>query len=63
MFNCQGCKAPTGPGVSPVMRVEMTRVTQYKNWSSEGEEIISRGWEIVKEIALCPACAKGTEAF
>ena len=62
MFKCQFCHTQQPPHVSPQMTVVATRAMQYVNHNSEGVIIHSQGWEIVKEIALCPSCASAAVA-
>lgn len=59
MFNCHKCQAPTGPRVKPKLRVIESRHREYLN--SKGE-VGSKGWEIIKEVNLCPPCDRGQEA-
>jgi len=49
-FRCEKCGKVAPKGVSPVMEVIETRPKTYPNGG--------HGTEIVKEIKLCPECAK-----
>lgn len=56
MFRCQNCGVTTAPKVKANFMVVQSRDVVYVNHNMEGDEIISKGKEIVKEIKVCPAC-------
>lgn len=66
MFNCDVCKTPTGPRISPIVRVgKRPKVYTFFRLDPETEGMVpasSRGSEIVKEYKLCADCAKAVDA-
>ena len=54
MFICEKCKSNIGPSVSPTMIVTERREKVYPPRTKDDREGL--GWEIVKEIRVCPAC-------
>lgn len=62
-FRCHFCKEVSEPGVSSVMVVLETRDKVYEERRKE-KKIIDRGgkgFETVREVISCKACAKGRE--
>lgn len=55
-FICGKCHKPTPPRTPTASVVVETRKMQYRNFNADGEEIVSKGSEIVKEINCCPDC-------
>ena len=53
MFNCQLCNGISKPHQRPSKVVVERRPKTYTNYSG----LISHGWEIVRELAVCAACA------
>ncbi len=61
MFKCQNCST-TVPAGQPMNKVVTEK--RHKNYENfikrgmfdKGRMVYSEGWEIVKEIAACPAC-------
>ena len=53
MFRCQKCQQLTKPGESQRKMVVERRDKTYILPNGE----ITEGWEIVREIFLCPSCA------
>lgn len=49
MFNCQLCTRTIGPRISPAVVVTKKRM-------------LKKGWEIVEEINVCPACSESMES-
>jgi len=66
-FRCDNCHGQVKSGIPQVKRVTRKRERAYKlkpqlNKLKDDDEIVpkkteSKGWEIVKEVALCPKCA------
>ncbi len=56
-FICGQCHKVVDKHISPVMKTIITRSVVYVNYDMDGDEVISPGEEIVKEIAVCPSCA------
>jgi len=54
MFNCEGCKTTQAATVKPHRIVAEKRQQTYTN-----NGVITRGWEIVREINLCDECFEG----
>jgi hypothetical protein len=54
MFKCAKCKKTIGPSVSPVTVVTEKREKKYPARTPQDRE--GTGWEIVKEIQVCPNC-------
>lgn len=54
MFKCGQCGRQVGPRVKQHMLVVETRPVLHRN--SVGQ-VISKGTETAKEIAVCPQCA------
>lgn len=61
MFKCISCKKLQDKYISPVKVILETRERQYTNevrLEPRGSRVIqSSGWEIVKEISVCPTCS------
>jgi hypothetical protein len=55
MFNCAFCKKPQPPGTRVTKVVIERREKQYPDVGTRG----GKGWEIVKEVDACVACAVG----
>lgn len=55
MYKCQACKAQSEPGEKQRHVVTETRPKTYIN--GEYGEKISKGTEIVKELAVCEKCS------
>lgn len=51
MFNCESCKTTQEPRIKPHRVVTQARKQSYNN-----NGIISKGWEVVKEILICDEC-------
>ncbi len=67
MFRCAKCKQSVGPRVPQVKVVTETRQRSYENVVMVENEktgrmdpvtVRSEGSEIVREVAMCPQCAK-----
>ena len=67
MFKCEDCGKSIGPRVAPKMVVTERRERDYsttikKEDDYRGREvkqrIVSKGWEIVKELKCCSDCAE-----
>ena len=62
MFRCGQCQENVGPGVPQVLVTVEIRKREYQNDVPDPNRDeatmrkVSQGWEIVKEIRLCPAC-------
>lgn len=56
-FICGQCHHVVAHHISPSMKTIRTKPVVYVNYDLEGDEVISKGEEIVKEIGICPACA------
>ena len=54
MFKCEKCGKNIGPSISPVVVITEKREKVYPPRTKEDRE--GRGWEIVKEIRVCPSC-------
>lgn len=62
MFRCDKCKEAIGPKVSPIFMVGETRdrtyeVVSYDEETGDKSLSFSPGFEIVKELRVCPPCA------
>lgn len=57
MFKCALCHNVIGPKTKATKLVTKTRPATYYN-NVKGKEVITEGWEIVKEILICPECAE-----
>lgn len=65
MFRCQKCRKTQPEGTAPKRIVLATRPQTYVNKfkrdirDREWEELVTHGWEIVKEMTVCsdPACS------
>lgn len=62
-FKCEGCGQPQKARTQPVKIIIKTRKKEYpERWKQvSGDKPIKidnggKGWEIVKEISLCPSC-------
>ena len=57
MYKCERCGQSTAPGDKMEKIVTETRSKVYMAKNKRGREYeAGRGWEIVKEIAVCPQC-------
>lgn len=68
MFICQGCKTVSKPREPKTLVVVQTRPMEYHNppdgpYVNPLEQVISKGYETVKEIALCPPCVEAHVPF
>ena len=54
MYRCESCESLHGPRVPQFKRTIATRDKLYEK--EDGS--LSRGSEIVKEIAICPGCER-----
>jgi hypothetical protein len=62
-FKCDGCGETQGLHVKPEKVVVEKRPVSYLNRKIDPEtekvtEFVTEGWEIAKELNLCPACVK-----
>jgi len=57
-FICYQCKASTLPRLPATPIIVETRKVKYLNYDAEGDEVHSKGTEIVKQVNVCPSCAE-----
>jgi hypothetical protein len=55
MFKCNNCGGQQAPGVKPQKAVIERRDKVYTD-KKDAKKIIGKGWEIVRELALCGEC-------
>lgn len=63
MFICQSCRKLSEPGMKPIRLVTERRSRSYTNYKKDetGRLIFGNpgsGWEIAKEIIVCPPCGR-----
>lgn len=56
MFKCEECGRITQSGEKQHKKVVKTRAKVYYNTDKYGNEKITKGSEIVKEISVCEKC-------
>ncbi len=56
MFKCGKCAKSSEPGEK--MSREIVEVRNVSYFDKDGD-LIGKGWEIVKEINICPRCKGG----
>jgi len=64
MYICKICGTSSNPGEKQTLKVVKTRPTSYKHMkviNRKKVEIVTRGYETVKEIPVCPRCLKEGE--
>ena len=62
MFKCRKCGEVQRPRVKSNLLPVEVRTKTYSTWNEEEKkEKISKGWEIVREIILCPDCYREAE--
>jgi uncharacterized protein YqkB len=58
MFKCGSCRAQQAKGVKTTRLVVERRPKDYTRLDKNGQPVlIGRGWEIVRELLVCPPCA------
>lgn len=56
MFKCQKCDKSIGPYISPIKLIIEKRNRTYEITDGPRAGETSEGWEIVKEMVVCPDC-------
>ena len=60
-FICGNCKVSTAPGIPAALITVKTRPAVYENTVYDAEDdryvqTTSKGWEVVRQIQVCPGC-------
>lgn len=56
MFKCEKCGNTTKSGEKQNKKVIKTRQKEYHNEDKYGNDKVSKGYEIVKELNVCEKC-------